>query len=334
MWRNHETLDFIEWLREWNAAKGVPGDGVGFYGLDLYSMYTSIRMVLEYLDRVDPPTAHVARQRYACLTPWEGDPATYGRAALTGRYRVCEREAVAMLRDLLANELQYTERDGASFLDAVRNAALVANAERYYRVMYYGGVESWNLRDGHMFETLEALLRFHGPHSRAVVWEHNSHLGDAAATEMGVRGEINVGYLCRQALGPAAFLVGFGTDHGTVAAAHEWDGPMHVMNVRAAHPESYERVFRETGIRAGLVHLREPARPEVRAELEPPRLERAIGVVYRPETELQSHYFHATLPHQFDEYVWIEETSAVRPVTEATARGLPAVHPFAPYGPP
>jgi protein-L-isoaspartate(D-aspartate) O-methyltransferase len=334
MWRNHETLEFVEWLREWNAARAAPGEGVGFYGLDLYSMYTSIRMVLEYLDRVDPPTAHVARQRYACLTPWEGDPATYGRAALTGRYRICESEAVAMLRDLLAKELEYTERDGASFLDAVRNAAVVANAERYYRVMYYGGVESWNLRDGHMFETLEALLEFHGAGAKAVVWEHNSHLGDAAATEMGVRGEINVGHLCRQAFGPAAFLVGFGTDHGTVAAAHEWDGPMHVMDVRAAHPESYERVFHEAGIRAGLVHLREPARPEVREELEPPRLERAIGVVYRPDTELQSHYFHATLPHQFDEYVWIDETSAVRPVTEATARGLPATHPFAPYGPP
>src|SRR6516162_5244840 len=334
MWRNHETLEFVEWLREWNAAHAAPGDGVGFYGLDLYSMYTSIRMVLEYLDRIDPPTARVARQRYGCLTPWEGDPATYGRAAVTGRYRVCEGEVVAMLRDLLAKELEYTERDGASFLDAVRNAAVVANAERYYRVMYYGGVESWNLRDGHMFETLEALLRFHGAGSKAVVWEHNSHLGNAAATEMGVRGEINVGYLCRQALGPAAFLVGFGTDHGTVAAAHEWDGPMHVMDVRSAHPESYEGVFHEAGIRAGVVHLREPARPEVRDELEPARLERAIGVVYRPETELQSHYFHATLPHQFDEYVWIDETSAVRPVSESSARGLPATHPFAPYGPP
>ena len=332
MWRNHETLQFVEWLREWNGSHSSAGEGVGFYGLDLYSMYTSIRMVLEYLDRVDPPTARIARERYACLTPWEGDPATYGRAALTGRYRVCEREAVAMLRELVAKELQYTERDGASFLDAVRNAALVANAERYYRVMYYGGAAAWNLRDGHMFETLEALLRFRGPGSKAVVWEHNSHLGDAAATEMGVRGEVNVGHLCRQAFGSAAFLIGVGTDHGTVAAAHEWDGAMRVMDVRAAHPESYERVFHQAEVRATLVHLRDPVRPEVRDELEPPRLERAIGVVYRPDTELQSHYFHATLPHQFDEYVWIDETSAVRPVTEATAQGLPAAHPFALYG--
>jgi protein-L-isoaspartate(D-aspartate) O-methyltransferase len=328
MWRNRETLEFVEWLREWNTAHAAPGSGVGFYGLDLYSMYTSIRMVLEYLDRIDPATAQIARQRYDSLTPWEGDPATYGRAAVTGRYRVCERDVVDMLRDLLAKELEYTERDGASFLDAVRNAAVVASAERYYRV-YCGGVESWNLRDTHMFDTLEALLRFHGAGSKAVVWEHNSHLGDAAATEMGVRGEINVGYLCRQAFGGAAFLVGFGTDHGTVAAAHEWDGPMDVMTVRAAHPESYERIFHEAGIRAGIVHLREPDRAVVRDELEPPRLERAIGVVYRPDTELQSHYFHATLPHQFDEYIWFDETSAVRPVRELYARGLPPMHPFA-----
>jgi protein-L-isoaspartate(D-aspartate) O-methyltransferase len=239
-----------------------------------------------------------------------------------------------MLRDLLAKELDYAERDGASFLDAVRNAAVVASAERYYRVMYYGGAESWNLRDGHMFDTLQALLAFHGAGSKVVVWEHNSHLGDAAATEMSVRGEINVGHLVRQAFGPAAFIIGFGTDHGTVAAAHEWDGPLHVMKVQPAHPESYESVFHESGLAAGMVHLRDPQRPEVRGELEPPRLERAIGVIYRPDTELQSHYFHATLPHQFDEYIWFDETHAVRPVTEGTARGLPADHPFALYGAP
>jgi protein-L-isoaspartate(D-aspartate) O-methyltransferase len=333
MWRNHETLEFVEWLREWNAMRDEV-TRASFYGLDLYSMYTSIKMVLEYLDRIDPATAHVARQRYGSLTPWEGDPATYGRAAVTGRYRSCEREVVAMLVDLLAKELEYTERDGASFLDAVRNAAVVASAERYYRVMYYGGPESWNLRDRHMFDTVQALLAFHGEGSKVVIWEHNSHLGDAAATEMGVRGEINVGHLARQAFGPAAFLVGCGTDHGTVAAAHEWDGPMHVMDVRAAHPESYERVFHESGLAAAMVHLRNPRRPEVREELEPPRLERAIGVVYRPDTELQSHYFHASLPHQFDQYIWFDETRAVRPVTDATARGVPATHPFALYGAP
>ncbi len=330
MWRNHDVLPFVEWLREWNVAHAP----VGFYGLDLYSMYRSIARVLEYLDRVDPAVARTARERYGCLTPWEGDPATYGRAAVTGQYRVCEQEAVAMLQDLLTRELVYAAADGEGFLDAAGNARVVADAERYYRAMYYAGSASWNLRDTHMFETLEALLRFHGPQAKAVLWEHNSHLGDAAATEMGVRGEINVGHLCRQAFGERAYLIGCGTDHGTVAAAHAWDGPMAVMNVRPAHPQSYERLCHDSGVPAFFLPLRTPARAAVRDELASPRLERAIGVVYRPDTELQSHYFHAVLPQQFDEYIWFDETRAVRPVTDAEARGLARVHPFAPYGPP
>jgi protein-L-isoaspartate(D-aspartate) O-methyltransferase len=328
MWRNHEVGDFVEWLRDWNVAHPP----VGFYGLDLYSLYRSIYLVVDYLDRIDPAAARLARERYGCLTPWEGDPSTYGRAAITGRYRVCEDEAVAMLRDMLARELDYAAQDGEHFLDAVGNARVVANAERYYRAMYYGGNESWNRRDIHMFETLEALLRFHGPDAKAVIWEHNSHLGDAAATEMGVRGQLNVGHLCRQTFGDQAYLVGFGTDHGTVAAAHDWDGAMTVMSVRPAHPQSYERLCHDSGVPAFFLPLRAPRREAVRAELEPPRLERAIGVIYRPDTELQSHYFHATLPHQFDEYIWFDATRAVRPVTDAEARRYPLAHPFAPYG--
>jgi protein-L-isoaspartate(D-aspartate) O-methyltransferase len=200
--------------------------------------------------------------------------------------------------------------------------------------MYYGGAESWNLRDQHMFQTLESLLRFHGPNAKAVLWEHNTHLGDAAATEMGIRGELNVGHLCRQRFGDRAYLIGFGTDHGTVAAAHDWDGPMHVMSVRPSHPESYERLCHEAGLPAFSLPLRNPRRPEIRDELVTPRLERAIGVVYRPDTEVQSHYFHAALPYQFDEWIWFDETHAVHPVTDGEARGLPPTHPFAPHGRP
>jgi protein-L-isoaspartate(D-aspartate) O-methyltransferase len=301
---------------------------VSFYGLDLYSLFASIQAVLQFLDRVDPQAARVARQRYACLTPWESDPGAYGRAALSGRYRVCEREAVSMLRDLMARRLDYAQRDGDSAFDAVQNARLVADAERYYRAMYYGSNESWNLRDTHMFETLEALLDFHGPGSRAVLWEHNSHLGDASATEMGLRGQLNVGQLCREKFGASAFLIGFGTDRGTVAAASDWDGPMQVMQVRPSHAESYERLCHDAELRAFFLHLRDPRRADLRYELERPRLERAIGVVYRPETEIQSHYFHAVLPKQFDEYVWIDETHAVQPVTVAQGRSLAHTHPF------
>jgi protein-L-isoaspartate(D-aspartate) O-methyltransferase len=328
MWRNHETWRFVEWLRSFNAQSPEPAQQTGFYGLDLYSLFTSIRSVLEYLERVDPPAARVARERYSCLTPWQSDPHAYGRAALSGRYRVCEREAVAMLRDMLSRRLEYAERDGERFLDAVENARLIADAERYYRAMYYGASESWNQRDQHMFDTLERLLAFYGPAARAVVWAHNSHLGDARATEMSARGELNLGHLCRQRYGDAACLVGFGTDRGTVAAADDWDRPMRVMSLRPAHPESYERLCHESGVAAFFLHLREPSREEVRSELEGPRLERAVGVVYRPETELQSHYFHASLPRQFDEYVWFDETRAVRPITTAEARALSGLHPF------
>jgi protein-L-isoaspartate(D-aspartate) O-methyltransferase len=328
MWRNHETWRFVEWLRSFNAGIREPGLQVGFYGLDLYSLFTSIRSVLEYLERVDPQAARIARERYSCLTPWQSDPQAYGRAAISGRYRVCEKEAVAMLRDMLSREMEYAERDGERFLDAVQNARLIADAERYYRAMYHGASASWNQRDHHMFDTLEALLAFCGPASKAVVWAHNSHLGDARATEMSARGELNLGHLCRQRYGDTAFLVGFGTDRGTVAAAHEWDRPMKIMSLRPGHPESYEWLCHESGIQTFFLHLREPAREEVRSELAAPRLERAVGVVYRPETELQSHYFHASLPYQFDEYIWLDETRAVRPIAVDEARELSAVHPF------
>jgi protein-L-isoaspartate(D-aspartate) O-methyltransferase len=233
-----------------------------------------------------------------------------------------------MLLDLLDRRMDYARRDGERFLEAIQNARLVANAERYYRAMYYGSVASWNLRDQHMFDTLSMLLSVGGPAAKVVVWEHNSHIGDAAATEMGTRGEYNVGGLCRQALGGAAYLVGFGTDHGTVAAASDWDLPMQVMSVRPALPDSYEYLCHRADVPAFRLALREPARPEIREELGPARLERAIGVVYRPDTERQSHYFYASLPDQFDEYIWLDETAAVTPLGAPPAEGVPDTYPF------
>ena len=327
MWRNAEVAEFVEWLRWHNGEVADPSRQTGFYGLDLYSMYGSIAAVLEYLDRVDPAAAHVARERYACLTPWAGDPAAYGRVALTQRQLSCEGHVVAMLTDLLDRRLDYARRDGNRFFDAVQNARLVTNAERYYRAMYHGSVTSWNLRDQHMFDTLAMLLHT-GPDTKAVVWEHNSHIGDAAATEMGHRGEHNVGRLCRRAFGTAAYVVGFCTDHGTIAAAANWDAPMEIMRVRPARPDSYEYICHLAEVPAFMLALREPARAEVREELTPARLERAIGVIYRPETELQSHYFLASLPHQFDEYVWLDATTAVTPLGARPVSGVPDTYPF------
>ena len=328
MWRNQEVASFVEWLRAHNADVKDPARRVGFSGLDLYSLYTSLAAVLRYLDDVDPAAAKVARARYGCLTPWQHDPAAYGRAVVTQGYRACETQVIANLRALLDKRLDYQHHDGERFLDALQNARVVANAERYYRAMYYGSRESWNLRDQHMFETLQILLAFRGPDTKAVVWEHNSHVGNAGATEMGARGELNVGQLARERYGDAAYLVGFGTDHGTVAAATDWDGPMEVKRVRPAHAESYERVCHESGVPAFALALRAPRRDAVREELAPPRLERAIGVIYRPETELASHYFQAVLPEQFDEYVWFDDTRAVTPLGQIETHGMPDTYPF------
>lgn len=327
MWRNRETREFVDWLHAHNAGLKFT-QRTAFHGLDLYSLHSSIRAVLKYLEDVDPHTARVARLRYGCLTPWQMDPATYGQAALTGQYRTCEDEVVAVLVDLQQKQQAYAEHDGERFLDAAQNALLVTNAEQYYRVMYYGSRASWNLRDGHMFETLKNLFQHYGPESRGIVWAHNSHVGDASATEMSKRGEYNIGQLCRNHFGLDAYAIGFGTHSGTVAAASDWDGPMLVKSVRPALERSYERLFHAAGVPDLLLPLRKPASDDLRKALLQPRLERAIGVIYRPETELQSHYFQAVLPQQFDEYIWFDETRAVTPLDSAELKGAPDTYPF------
>jgi protein-L-isoaspartate(D-aspartate) O-methyltransferase len=282
--------------------------------------------VIRYLDGVDPRLGRIARDRYGGLTPWQADPAAYGRAVMTRRFADCENGVVAMLRELHRRRLELLERDGEAYADAVKNARLVADAERYYRVMYYGSRESWNLRDQHMFDVLESIQKHRD--IKLVVWAHNSHVGDAAATEMGARGEHNIGQLCRARHGDEAFIIGFGTDRGTVAAAHDWDEPMEVMRVRPAHADSYERLGHDAGTPAFLLHLRHPGREAVREELMAPRLERAIGAIYRPETELESHYFQAILPLQLDEWIFFDETRAVTPLEAVTTPGLPETYPF------
>jgi protein-L-isoaspartate(D-aspartate) O-methyltransferase len=328
MWRNQEVLAFVNWLRDWNEGRERSAR-IAVHGLDMYSLTESAAQVIAYLQDIDPELASTARQRYACLTPFQADPAMYGLAATTNRYRQCEDEVVAVLRDLLGRRLEAAAGDGDRFFDAVQNARLVADAERYYRAMYSSPAESWNLRDRHMFETLLALLGAHGPNGSGAVWAHNSHLGDASVTEMAARGELNVGQLARERFGLAAYAIGFGTHTGTVAAAHEWDGEVQVMRVVPSREDSYEWVFHSSGLRAGLAGLRQPRPDEVRGRLLEPRLERAIGVIYRPETELLSHYFQAVLPLQFDEYAWFDETHAVSPLGRPERLALGPAHPFA-----
>jgi protein-L-isoaspartate(D-aspartate) O-methyltransferase len=227
----------------------------------------------------------------------------------------------------MQKRLAYSTNDGRKFLDAVSNARLVKDAEKYYRTIYEGSVSSWNLRDQHMFDTLEHLLAFHGPQSKAIVWAHNSHLGNANETEMSLRGEHNVGSLCREKFGDAAYLVGFGTHSGQVAAAEDWGAPMEIMDINPSHPESYEYLFHESGIKSFLLPLRHGS-AQLRNGLKHPRLERAIGVIYRPQTEMASHYFPASLTGQFDEYIWFDTTTAVDPLGPEAAEGMPETFPF------
>lgn len=327
MWRNDAVKSFMIWLHGHNGKLNQQ-KRVAMYGLDLYSLYTSIRAILKYLDEVDPDAAKIARQRYGCLTPWESDPVTYGHAALSRGFHTCEKAVVHMLSDILSHRETYAHQDGERFMDAVQNARLVTDAERYYRVMYYGSRDSWNLRDNHMFETLKTLRDFHGADAKAVVWAHNSHIGNAAATEMSARGEYNIGQLCRAEFGSDCYAIGFGTHTGTVAAASDWDGPMQVKQVLPSQKRSYEWLFHETGIPRFMLPLRGHSAAEARSKLMEPRLERAIGVIYRPETELASHYFQAVLPDQFDEYIWFDESHAVTPFETKELEGLPDTFPF------
>lgn len=317
MWRNTAVRDFVEWLREHNRDR-APSRQVGFYGMDLYSLYASMRAVLDYLDRTDPEAAQRARSRYACFDHFAEDSQAYGYAASFGMKSSCEDEVIQQLREMnrrAADLLAGSTEDRAALFYAQQNARLVRNAEEYYRTMFHGRVSSWNLRDSHMVETLQALekhLAASGHAPRMVVWAHNSHLGDASATEMGDIGEWNVGQLARDRWGADAMLVGFSTHHGTVTAASEWDGIAERKRVRPGLEGSYEDLFHEVGEQRFWLPLRGNA--ALGELLKDRRLQRAIGVIYLPKSERMSHYFHTRLPDQFDAMIHVDETRAVEPL--------------------
>lgn len=320
MWRNADVLDFVGWLRAHNDDRAPSESKVGFYGLDLYSLHTSIEAVLRYLDKIDPDGARRARERYSCFDHFGEDTQAYGYAAGLGFAESCEDEVVGQLVELNRRSAELALRDGRVARDdlffAKQNALLVKNAEQYYRTMYRSNVISWNLRDRHMAEMLDAvdhhLSAENARPAKIVVWEHNSHLGDARATEMGQRGEWNVGQLARQRYGSDAYLIGFSTYRGTVTAASNWDGIAERKRVRPAMEGSVEALLHEVGRERFILLMRDNER--VKHALGEPLLERAIGVIYRPETERQSHYFHARISKQFDALIHIDETRAVEPL--------------------
>ncbi len=335
MWRNTDVVEFIAWLREYNDALPQGSRKVGFYGLDLYSLHASARAVLGFLDKVDPEAAKRARYRYACFERFGENTQAYGYAAKFGLSKSCEDQVVNQLTEMQRRAADLASRDGHldpdAFFIAEQNARLVANAERYYRSMFESQIGSWNLRDQHMVETLDALTKHIGPSSAKVaVWAHNSHLGDARATQMGASGELNVGQLVRQRYGEGAVLVGFTTYAGTVTAASDWDGPAERKRVRTALSGSYESRFHAAGVPSFLLILRGATR--LSAVLNQEMLERAIGVIYLPESERVSHYFQARLAKQFDAVIHFDETRAVEPLERMSqweAGEFPETYPFA-----
>ena len=337
MWRNTVMVEFIEWLRAHNDALPPGTEKVGFYGLDLYSLHASMKAVLRYLEKVDPEAAKRARERYSCFDHVGEDTQGYGLMTRLNLSKSCEEEVVRQLLEMQRRAADYVRRDGRLAEDelfyAEQNARLVKNAEAYYRSVFLEEVSSWNLRDRHMAETLDALaahLGRKGGRAKIAVWEHNSHLGDARATEMGQRGELNVGQLTREKYGSEAVLVGFTTHHGTVTAASDWGEPAERKRVRPALAGSYEALFHAAGRDRFLLIVNDSDR--LAQQLGVARLERAIGVIYRPETERQSHYFRARLPSQFDAVLHFDETRAVKPLetTEEWEAGeLPETFPFA-----
>ncbi|HEX8323517.1 MAG TPA: erythromycin esterase family protein [Tepidisphaeraceae bacterium] len=318
MWRNTDVVDFVTWLRRHNESVAPQQPKSGFYGMDLYSLHGSIRAVVDYLEKIDPAAAGRARYRYGCFEDFGEDPQAYGYAAGFDMDRSCEDKVVEQLSELRRRAGDYANRDGRvaedEYFFAEQNARLVINAEQYYRAMFDRRVNTWNLRDTHMVDTLDALTAYLDRHvgpTRVVVWAHNSHLGDARATDTGEQGQLNVGQLVRERWPKESFSVGFTTHDGVVTAASDWDAPAERKRVRPSIPDSYERLFHDAGLARLLLLLRDPT---LRSLLSTPRLERAIGVIYRPETERWSHYFHARLAEQFDAVIHIDRTTAVRPL--------------------
>ncbi|EXJ71286.1 uncharacterized protein A1O5_05092 [Cladophialophora psammophila CBS 110553] len=332
MWRNVEMQSFVRWMREYNDSLRVGEDKAGIYGLDLYSLGASMNAVVSYLKDIDPEMAKEAKQRYGRLQRWVGKEQQYGLQVKSAGLKSCETDVLSMLIELLKKRLEYSSKihDGQRFHSAEQNAALIVDAEEYYRKMYYADEITWNLRDLHMFGTLKRLMDF--KKRKVVIWAHNSHLGDARQTEMGMRrGEINLGQLCRQHL-QNVVLVGCGTHDGAVAAAKEWGGEMEIMAVNPSREDSWERVAHDTGLPRFLIDLRKGhCDCRLRQELKANKLERFIGVIYRPDTERWSHYSGSKLAKQFDGYLFFDSTHAVTPLDKKqplTPVGEAETYPF------
>jgi len=323
MWKNEEFHSFVTWLRHYNSKPNYPENPVNLYGLDIYNSYQAIENVLSYLDLKDPVLAETARKSYECVLSYGKDFSRYAIAAATGIVHECEEEVVSILVKILESYADEKLVNQEEFLAVFQNAASIADAEEYYRNLYQSKPSSWNIRDRHMFETLETILSLKG-NAKIVVWAHNSHVGNAAATEMKEEGELNLGQLCKEKYGDEAYLIGFGTHKGTVAAASFWGGPVMIKEVKCSDPDSVERLFHDTTLPSFFL----PLQHEVKEALSVLLLCRAIGVIYLPETERKSHHLHTVLAYQFDEYIWFDHTHAVSPISLKSSLQPADTYPF------
>ncbi|WP_213158620.1 erythromycin esterase family protein [Parachlamydia sp. AcF125] len=324
MWKNEEFHAFVVWLRHYNSQSSHPQSPVNLYGLDLYNFYQSVETILTYLEQKDPQLAQTARKQYACFLSWRNDPSHYGLATAAGLAKGCENEVVSILIKLLESYAENRIPYGEEFVSIFQNAVSIVDAEEYYRNLYQLQASCWNIRDRHMFQTVETILSVPRNSAKVIVWAHNSHVGNAAATDSRKRGEFNLGELCKEKYGDDAYLIGFGTHKGTVAAASSWGGQTEIKEVRASHPESVERLFHDSHIPSFFL----PLKGELEQTLKIWLPQRAIGVIYLPENELRSHYLHAVLPYQFDEYIWFDHTHAVVPLSIQSKPGAADTYPF------
>jgi erythromycin esterase-like protein len=312
MWANREVVALAEWLRDNNLGKSEERQ-VGFYGLDVYSLWDSMRAVTDYLERVDPQLAATARRAYNCFEPYAEDVQDYARATALVPTS-CEDEAVSVLRQLRSKAPEFREDGREAYFNAEQNALVARNAELYYRTMVRGGPSSWNVRDHHMVATLDRLMEHHGPQAKAIVWEHNTHIGDARFTDMARAGMVNVGQLVRQQHGQdGVVLVGFGTHRGTVIAAEEWGAPMERLRVPVARRTTFEEEMHDANVGDALLVFDGTDNGGVPG-LQEPIGHRAIGVVYDPDAERWGNYVPTIMARRYDAFLYIDETRAVDPL--------------------
>ncbi|ANE49875.1 erythromycin esterase family protein [Flavisolibacter tropicus] len=323
MWANWEIAALAEWLREYNQH--LPqNQKVGFYGLDVYSLWDSMREMVLYLEKEDPQAAQVAKKAIRCFEPYEDNEHAYARVSLTELS--CRDKVLALLKEVRSKAV-FLDGDPEAGFNTEQNALIAVNAEKYYRSMMSFDNESWNVRDTHMMETLDRLMRFHGDNAKGIVWEHNTHIGDARATSMKRAGMINIGQLAREQYGiNKVYLVGFGSYQGSVIAGDEWGAPMQELDVPKAREGSVEHTLHRQSTANRYLLFNEP---EVGKQYSEAINHRAIGVVYNPAHERYGNYVPSVMSQRYDAFIYLDETQALHPLhLQPHSEKMPETYPF------